>query len=65
MSYYIVYPKSKIASVRVLTKRPGRTYTKVGSRWGFAEGPMRTIASVTHRLNAMNIDSARRPVKFR
>lgn len=62
MAYYIEYPKSKIASVRVVTRKP---VPKPGSRWGFAEGPLPTKKAVIHRLNAMGIVNKRRPLKYR
>ena len=62
MAYYIEYPKSKVVSVRVVTKKP---VEKIGSRWGFAEGPLKTIKAVVHRLNAMGVVNKRRPVKYR
>lgn len=55
MAYYIIYPKSKVAKVKVVTKRPGQAYTRPGSRWGFAEGPLSSQSDVVHRLNQMGV----------
>lgn len=61
MSYYILYPKDRNAKVKVIGHKPQRPW----KNYGFAEGPLRTIKDVTHRLNAMGITGNRRPVKFR
>ena len=62
MAYYIMYPKSKVASVKVVTRKPKY---RPGTRFGFAEGPLRTIQAVKVRLNQMSIPGSRRPEKFR
>jgi len=51
-----------VAKVRIVTKKP---MLRVGSRWGFAEGPLRTKKDVIHRLNAMSVVNKRRPMKYR
>ncbi len=61
MVYYILYPRYQSKKVKVITHRPARPW--VG--YGFAEGPLKRIADVSHRLNAMGIVSSRRPLKFR
>lgn len=61
MAYYILYPKNQSKKVKVITHKPMRPW----KGYGFAEGSLRTIADVKHRLNAMGIIGSRRPLKFR
>ncbi len=61
MAYYILYPKDKKAKVKVIDHKPQRPW----KGYGFAEGPLKTLKDVGHRLNAMSIVASRRPVKFR
>ncbi len=61
MPYYILYPSNQSKKVKVIDHRPARPWKE----YRFAEGPLRTIADVAHRLNAMGIFSSRRPEKFR
>lgn len=63
MSYCILYPKNHNDNVSIRTKRPDPNIER--KKYGFAEGPFYTKLSVTKRLNAMNIDVSRRPVKWR
>lgn len=66
MAYYIMYPRGKSGAVKIATRKPSPTRKAVElERFGFAEGPLKTIRSVKIRLNQMNIPNARRPVKFR
>lgn len=59
MGYYILYPKSKTAKVKVTKKRPN---PKTESRkYGFAEGPFSTKKAVKIRLNWMNYSCVKRP----
>ena len=64
MSYYILYPNNHTKNVSVRTSRPNPSTAKKQG-YGFAEGPFPTQNAVTIRLNQMNIDTSRRPVKFR
>lgn len=62
MAWYILYPKSgtkKRASLR--KSKP----MKPVKGYGFAEGPLPTLKDVSHRLNAMNVGKARRPIRRR
>lgn len=61
MTYYILYPKNQANKIKVITHKPTRPW----KGYGFAEGPLRTIKDVAHRLNAMGIVGSRRPRKFR
>lgn len=61
MAYYIKYPKNHKAKVSVVTKRP----RSGGRKYGFSEGPLKSIQAVKSRLSWMNIPRSRRPVKFR
>lgn len=63
MSYYILYPKNHSDNVSIRTKRPDPRTAK--KKYGFAEGPFSNKLSVIRRLNVMNIDISRRPVKWR
>lgn len=62
MSYYILYPKSVVNKVKIITKRPtGRQYWK---KYGFCEGSFKNKCSVIRRLNMMNVPVERRPEKW-
>jgi len=57
MSYYIKYPNNRTKKVSVVTSKPKRA----GKTWGFAEGPLKTKADVTRRLNMMGVHKNQRP----
>ena len=61
MSWYILYPKSGGTKKRA-TLRKTKPLKPV-SGYGFAEGPLATLKDVSHRLNAMNVGEARRPMR--
>jgi hypothetical protein len=60
MAYYILYPKNRNESVKIVHKRPRADYR----RYGFAEGPLKSKQAVCTRLNQMNVSASRRPAKF-
>ncbi len=60
MAWYILYPKSGTKKRVALRKAKPM---KPVSGYGFAEGPLRTLKDVSHRLNAMNIPDSKRPMR--
>ena len=61
--YYVLHPHDPRDKVRVVTRRPNPE--KLRQRYGYSEGPFRTIKDVKLWLNWMNIPNERRPKKFR
>jgi hypothetical protein len=62
MSWYILYPKSWATSKKRVALRKTKPLKPV-SGYGFAEGPLATLADVSHRLNAMNVPASKRPMR--
>ncbi len=60
MAWYILYPKSGTKKRVALRKTKP---LKPVSGYGFAEGPLKTLKDVTHRLNAMNVPASKRPYR--
>lgn len=61
MSWYILYPHSRGNKKRVALRRTKPL--KPVSGYGFAEGPLKTLKDVSHRLNAMNVPASKRPMR--
>ncbi len=62
MSWYILYPKSGATSNKRCALRKAKPLKPV-SGYGFAEGPLKTLKDVSHRLNAMNVPASKRPMR--
>jgi len=62
--YYILYPNKKCSKKVMVTKhKPDpKTHRKC---YGFAEGPLKNLKEVKHRLNWMNVPDNKRPKKLR
>ncbi len=63
MAYYILYPRTVKEHVKVVNTKP--TPAQYQKKYGFAEGPLRTLRAVAVRLNMMNIPNSRRPAKVK
>jgi hypothetical protein len=61
MAWYILYPKSGGTKKRCALRKT-KPVNEV-SGYGFAEGPLKTLDDVSHRLNWMNIPAAKRPMR--
>ena len=61
MSWYILYPKTSGTKKRCALRKVKPI--KPVSGYGFAEGPLKTLKDVSHRLNAMNVPASRRPMR--
>ena len=61
MSWYILYPKSGGKKKRCALRKTKPV--KPVSGYGFAEGPLKTLKDVEHRLNAMNVPVSKRPMR--
>ena len=59
MAWYILYPKQGVKKRCALRK----TKPSPVKGYGFAEGPLRTLEDVSHRLNAMGIPKEKRPMR--
>ncbi len=62
MAWYILYPKSWATSPKRCDLRKNKPLKPV-SGYGFVEGPLATLKDVSHRLNAMNVPSSKRPMR--
>lgn len=60
MAWYILYPKR--GEKRRVALRKTKPIKPVKG-FGFAEGPLRTLDDVSHRLNAMGIGKNKRPMR--
>jgi hypothetical protein len=61
MSWYILYPKSGGTKKRCALRKVKPTKPVAGYR--FAEGPLKTLKDVSHRLNWMNVPESKRPMR--
>ena len=61
MAWYILYPKSGGTKKRCALRKSKPAKPVAG--YGFAEGPLSTLANVSHRLNAMGIHKSKRPMR--
>jgi hypothetical protein len=61
MSWYILYPHSRGNKKRCALRKTKPE--KPVSGYGFAEGPLRTLADVSVRLNWMNVPESKRPMR--
>lgn len=59
--WYILYPRSGGTKKRCALRKTKPT--KPVSGYGFAEGPLKTLKDVSHRLNAMNVPASKRPIR--
>ena len=59
MAWFILYPKSGGTKKRCALRKIKPLKPVAG--YGFAEGPLKTLSDVSHRLNAMNIPLSKRP----
>ncbi len=66
MAWYILYPRrgegGKLGSKKRCALRKTKPLKPVPG-YGFAEGPLKTLADVSHRLNAMGVWQANRPIR--
>ena len=60
MAWYILYPKSGTKTKRCALRKTKPIKPVAG--YGFAEGPLPTLAKVSARLNWMNVPAQRRPI---